>query len=370
MDIILSTRFVLMRMAAVTRKEILALSRERLIMLMVVGAPLVQLLLFGYAINTNVRDIPVGIVNHSMSQDAKLLIEAVKATQVAKVKAIYNSVNAAEDAIRAGKVRAALIIPSGFERRQNEKIAAAQWIVDGSETAVSTAMSQLRTMPLDQKFYSAHTPTNFEVTIFYNPEKRSAISIIPGLVGTVLTFTLILATSITVVRERERGHLEMLITTPVKPWEMMFAQILPYVIVGIIQAFIILFFGSLIFNVPITGDIFQIFVAVLIFIIANLTLGLLISTIARTQFQAQQIVLFLLMPSIMVSGFVFPFEGMPRPAQIISEFLPITHFLRIIRGMVLRGADLLDMISDIGVLLAYIVITFTIATIRFKKTLD
>lgn len=370
MGIVLSVKHIFIRMFAVTHKEVLSLVRDKLIMLMVVGAPLVQLSLFGYAINTNVRDIPVGVVNHSSSQDAKLLIEAVKATQVAKVKATYASVNDAEDAIRSGKIRAALIIPNNFERRKNEKIAAAQWIVDGSEIAISSAMSPLRTMPLDQSAYSAHTPTNFEVTIFYNPEKRSAISIIPGLVGTVLTFTLILSTSIAVVRERERGHLELLITTPVKPWEMMFAQTLPYILVGLIQAFIILFFGNLIFDVPITGDVIQIFIATLIFIIANLTLGLLISTIARTQFQAQQIVLFLLMPSIMVSGFVFPFEGMPRAAQIISEFLPITHFLRIIRGMVLRGANLMDMVLDIGVLLIYIVVTFAIATFRFKKTLD
>ncbi len=370
MGFMLNIKYTIMRMVAVTRKEILSLLRERLIMLMVVGAPLIQLLLFGYAINTNVRDIPVGIVNHSFSQDAKLLIEAVKATQVANVKAIYESIDKAEDAIRAGEIRAALIIPNDFERRKNEKKSVAQWIVDGSETAVSAAMAQLRNMPLNQNLYTPHMPTNFEVTIFYNPEMRSAISIIPGLVGTVLTFTLILATSITVVRERERGHLELLITTPIKPWEMMFAQILPYIVIGIIQAFIILFFGHLIFNIPITGDILQIFVAVLIFIIANLTLGLLISTVARTQFQAQQIVLFLLMPSIMVSGFVFPFEGMPRGAQIISELLPITHFLRIIRGMVLRGASLMDMRMDISVLLIYIVATFTIATIRFKKTLD
>lgn len=359
------------RIKAIMIKEIRQLSRDRITFGMVVMIPLIQLLLFGYAINTDVRDIPIAVVDQSESAVGRMITESVKATQVITVKAAYATVGEAEQAITAGEVRGALVLPSDLAQRIAQDRTVGQWLVDGSDTMVSAALLQLRDMPLQELVnYEPTGPSTFEVALFFNPERRSAVNIVPGLLGVILTMTMILFTSAAIVRERERGNLELLITTPVHSLELMVAKIIPYIFVGLLQVCIILGLGHYIFSVPINGALTQILFGTLLFISASLTLGLLISTIAQTQLQAMQMTIFILLPSILLSGFMFPYEAMPVAAQWISEILPATHFMRMIRGIVLRGADLMDLWRDALWLFVFTVIGIIVASMRFKKSLD
>ncbi|ELS3554698.1 TPA: ABC transporter permease [Vibrio vulnificus] len=362
----------LYRMKAIMVKEFRQLSRDRITFGMVVMIPLIQLLLFGYAINTDIRDIPVAVVDQSESTAGRILTESVKVTQVVSVTQRYATAEEAEQAIQDGIVRAALILPNDLTQRMAQGRPLGQWIVDGSDTMISAAILGLQTMPLtDFDFQIRAKPTQtFEVALYYNPSRRSAVNIVPGLLGVILTMTMILFTSAAIVRERERGNLELLITTPVRSFELMVAKIVPYIFVGLIQVFIILGLGHVIFGVPINGSVAQILLGTLLFIAASLTLGLVISTIANTQLQAMQMTVFILLPSILLSGFMFPYEGMPVVAQWIAEVLPATHFMRMIRGIVLRGADLFDLWRDTLWMIGFTLLGLIIASTRFKKSLD
>ena len=366
----------LIRMKAILVKEFRQLSRDKITFGMVVMIPLIQLLLFGFAINTDVRNIPVAIVDQSQSQYGRVITEAVKATQVVTVVARYATPKEGERAITAGTVRGVLVLPRDLDQRLAQHRKAGQWLVDGSDTMVSSALLQLQNMPVDHlvsdykaQQSSVMTPT-FEVALYFNPERRTAVNIVPGLLGVILTMTMILFTSAAIVRERERGNLELLITTPVHSLELMMAKIAPYIVIGLIQVVIILGLGHYIFAVPINGPVSQILWGTLLFIAASLTLGLVISTIARTQLQAMQMTVFILLPSILLSGFMFPYEGMPVPAQWIAEILPATHFMRMIRGIVLRGADVAVLWKDALWLLGFTLFGLLLASWRFKKTLD
>ena len=360
------------RMKAVMVKEIRQLSRDRITFGMVVMIPLIQLLLFGFAINTDVRNIPVAIVDQSNSVAGRMIIESVKVTQVIEVKRQFSTAEEAEIAIQQGDVRAALVLPSDLTQRAMQGRELGQWIVDGSDTMISAAILGLQTMPLTDLDLEIRPPIEktFEVALYFNPTQRSAVNIIPGLLGVILTMTMILFTSAAIVRERERGNLELLITTPIHSFELMVAKIVPYIFVGLIQVFIILGLGHIIFDVPINGAISQILFGTLLFISASLTLGLVISTIASTQLQAMQMTVFILLPSILLSGFMFPYEAMPVAAQWISEALPATHFMRLIRGIVLRGADLAGLWKDTLWLAGFTILGLLVASKRFKKSLD
>ncbi|NAW55996.1 MULTISPECIES: ABC transporter permease [unclassified Vibrio] len=360
------------RMKAVMYKEIRQLSRDRITFAMVVMIPLIQLLLFGYAINTDIRNIPVAVVDQSGSTAGRIITESVKVTQVVSVVQRFETPQQAEQAIQGGLVRAALILPPDLTQRMMQNRPLGQWLVDGSDTMISSAILGLQTMPLTDFDFEIRPQTvkTFDVALFYNPSRRSAVNIVPGLLGVILTMTMILFTSAAIVRERERGNLELLITTPIHSIELMVAKIVPYIFVGLVQVFIILGLGHLIFDVPINGSLAQILFGTLLFISASLTLGLMISTIATTQLQAMQMTVFILLPSILLSGFMFPYEGMPVIAQWISEVLPATHFMRLIRGIVLRGADLADLWRDTLWLAAFTVLGLVVASMRFKKSLD
>ena len=210
----------------------------------------------------------------------------------------------------------------------------------------------------------------FEVRNFYNPERRSAVFVVPGLIGVILTMTMAMFTAVAIVRERERGNLEMLINTPVSSLELMIGKVLPFVAIGLVQVTLIMLVGMWLFEVPVSGQVSDVYLAALLFIAANLTLGLLISTLAQTQFQAMQMTIFFFLPSILLSGFMFPFDGMPRAAQYIAELLPLTHFVRLIRGIMLRGAELGMMAGELRALAIFMVVTMAIAVLRFSKRLD
>jgi ABC-2 type transport system permease protein len=271
--------------------------------------------------------------------------------------------------MRQGKISVGIYLPPDFERRlQQPGRAAGQLLIDGSDPIVQSAVAQLaQSVTLSPYNYN---PGRFEIRTFYNPERRSPVNTVPGLIGVILTMTMILFTSVAVVREREHGNLELLITTPVRTPELMLAKILPYVLIGLLQVTIVLILGSLLFSVPIRGELLNVYIVALAFIVANLALGLMISTLASNQFQAVQITFFILLPSILLSGFIFPFAGMPVPAQWIAEVLPMTHFMRLIRGVILRGATLPELSGELLILGIFIVVAMTFAVLRFNKRLD
>ncbi|MGI9522229.1 MAG: ABC transporter permease [Hyphomicrobiaceae bacterium] len=376
------------RTLAIMFKELMQLRRDRITFAMVVMIPLFQLILFGYAINTYIRDIPVALVDNDNTTLSRILVQTVEATQVVKFTMRFATVGEAQTAIRQTRVRAALVIPPDLAQRlvrspsigfgtppstdEETSRPIAQWIVDGSDTMLASAIKGLRSMPLSELLYQPAnrlTPT-FEVALFFNPEQRTAVNIVPGLVGVILTMTMIMFTSAAIVRERERGNMEMLINTPVRPIELMLGKIIPYVFIGFIQVGIILGLGHILFNVPINGSMGALFSATLLFIGASLSLGLVISTIASNQLQAMQMTLFVLLPSILLSGFMFPYEGMPEVAQYIAEGLPATHFVRAIRAVVLKDASLLDIQPDLFWLGTFAVVGLVVASARFTKRLD
>jgi len=376
------------RTMAILRKELLQLRRDRLTFGMIVMIPLIQLVLFGYAINTEVRHIPAAVVDQSNSSLSQALIQIVEATQVVRFEERFVTVEEAERAILRAEVRAAFIIPHDVDDRlvRNPAIGSrfaphaqgetarpvAQWIADGSDTLVAGAIRSLRIMPLGELFReptNAGTPT-FEVTLFYNPEQRSVVNIVPGLVGIILTMTMIMFTAAAIVRETERGNMEMLITTPIRPVELMIGKIIPYVGIGFLQVGIILGLGAVLFSVTISGSLLTLMIVTLLFILASLSLGLVLSTFAKSQLQAMQMTVFVLLPSILLSGFMFPYEGMPEGAQLIADLLPATHFMRIIRGVVLRDAGLADLGPDAAWLLGFAVVGLIVASLRFRKRLD
>jgi ABC-2 type transport system permease protein len=359
----------LQRIFVVVLEEIRQLRRDRLTFGMIVGIPVMQLLLFGYAINTYVRHLSAAVVDLSSTAASRQLVTQLANTQVIDIN--YQAADSAEleRLMRQGRISVGIFIPGDYERRlQQPERAAVQLLIDGSDNIVQGAAALLarsaRISPYDDQ------PPLMELRTYYNPERRSPVNTVPGLVGIILTMTMTLFTAVAIVRERERGNLELLITTPVRSWELMLAKILPYVLIGLIQVSLVLLLGHVLFSVPLRGALINVYWVSLLFIIANLALGLVISTLAQTQFQAMQMTFFILLPSILLSGFMFPFDGMPWPAQWIAEVLPMTHFMRLIRGVVLRGASLAELSAELSILGIFIGVAMSVAVLRFRKRLD
>ena len=364
----------LFRIVAVARKEVRQLRRDRLTFGMIVGLPVMQLLLFGYAINLDVRNIPAGVANLSGTQRSRELIADAEATQVIDIIERVRSVEEIEALLRQGRISVGIVIPRDFDRRLvHGKRPPAQLLVDGGDPVVLAAASQLVSLPIANAFLPVRKnrqPLPTQLRPYYNPERRSAVHIVPGLIGVILTMTMVLFTSVAIVRERERGNLEMLITTPIRTTELMVGKIVPYVIIGVIQVSLVLLLGIALFRVPIQGTIQDVYSVAIVFIAASLTLGLFISTLAQTQFQAFQMTFFTFLPQILLSGFMFPFDGMPRPVQLVAEILPLTHFVRLIRGILLRGATLDEVRQELWPLAVFFAVTLTLAIVRFRKRLD
>jgi ABC-2 type transport system permease protein len=365
------------RLFAIMRKEIQQLSRDRLTFGMIVGIPIMQILLFGYAINTDVRHLRSAVADQADTGLSRQLIADVQAAQVLDVVVQVETGEQLKALLDRGEIDVGILIPADFERRladrkQRGARSAAQLLVDGSDPILLATARGLTTMPLQQDTALREPPAAplFEVRNFYNPERRSAVFVVPGLIGVILTMTMAMFTAVAIVRERERGNLEMLINTPVKSMELMVGKVMPYVFIGLVQVTLIMLVGRLLFNVPVAGQLRDVYLAALTFIAANLTLGLLISTLAKTQFQAMQMTIFFFLPSILLSGFMFPFDGMPRAAQYIAELLPLTHFVRLVRGVMLRGAELGMMQGDLLALLLFMLVTLGFAALRFRKRLD
>lgn len=361
------------RLGAIIKKEVRQLRRDRLTFGMIVGLPIVQILMFGYAINTDVRNIKTSIADLADTHLSRQFVAELGQTQVVNVVDFVNSAAALEDQLRAGDISIGVLIPPDFDRRSmDNNRAAVHLLVDGSDPTILGVANQLRTMPI--QFDTVAAPIsqagNVEIRPYYNPERRSPVNIVPGLAGIILTMTMMLFTAVAIVRERERGNLELLINTPVSSAELMIGKVVPYIMIGLVQFALILLFGWLLFDVPVRGSVIDLYIAAIFFIAANLALGLFISTAANTQFQAMQITIFVLMPSILLSGFMFPFDGMPAVAQTIGEALPTTHFIRLTRGIMLREATLVELYRELIFLGAFTLVAMTAAALRFSKRLD
>ena len=361
------------RMFAVFRKELRQLARDKLTFGMIVGIPTLQLLLFGFAINMDIRHLPAALMDEADTWRSRELVAELAASQVLEFTHRVSTPQDIDDLLRTGKVEAAMVIPADFENRlETGDRAVWQVLVDGADQSVQAAARQLAAFPLASLRGSARSADvrPVEIVNFYNPERRAQINTVPGLIGVILTMTMTIFTGMAIVRERERGNMEMLIATPLSPLELTVGKVMPYVFIGLVQVSLILLLGWFVFQVPVRGALLDVYLAASIYIIATLCLGILISTLARTQFQAMQMAFFLFLPQILLSGFMFPYDGMPRVAQWIAEIFPLTHFLRLIRGVMLRGASLGELWQEMAALAVLIVVILAAAARRFRKSLD
>jgi ABC-2 type transport system permease protein len=364
----------LLRMVAIMTKEGRQLARDRLTFGMIIGIPMMQILLFGYAINTDVRDLDAGVVDLANTELSRKLTASLDASQVVDIQTQSHDVTDLIEQLRMGEISVGLYIPSDFERRIRQRDnprPGAQLIVDGSDPTIVGVVQRLTNARLDTRngIVATDVPA-LEIRNYYNPERRSAVQIVPALIGVILTLTMVLFTAVALVRERERGNFELLITTPVRNLELMVGKIIPYILIGLVQVTIVLAVGRFLFNVPIVGSVRDLYLASLLFIAATLGLGLVISTFAKSQFQAMQMTMLVFLPSILLSGFMFPFDGMPEIAQWIGLGLPLTHFVEMVRGIMLRGADLAELMPRVYSLGAFFVVAMGAAALKFRKRLD
>ena len=374
----------LVRIVAVMVKEFTQLRRDRITYAMILVMPLVQLLLFGYAINTDPRHLPAAVVSYDHSRMANALVTALQTSSYVDVTHQPSSEAEMDRLMRRGSITLGLTIPPDFTHRvlKGER---AQLLaeVDASDpiaaSGVTAAVAALPTQALkhDLAGTGVRQPGKppFEVVIhrLYNPEGINAYNVVPGLLAIILSMTLVMMTAMAVTREFERGTMESLLATPATPFEVMIGKLLPYIAVGVVQTGVILFLARLLFDIPLAqsgAGWFALIVGIVLFIISNLTLGYLFSTLVRSQLQAMQVSMFYIMPSLFLSGFMFPFSGLPRWAQWLGELLPITHFIRIIRGALLKDQALRDMRPDILALAAFLVIAATVTVARSRTTLD
>ncbi len=377
------------RVLAVARKELRQLVRDRLSLGFVVGLPLAQLLLFGYAINQDIRRVPTAVVDPASSAVSRRLLGQLAATQALRFTATAPDEATAERMMRAGEVMAVVSIPADFARRYYRGRGAeiAVW-VDASDPltarAVQAAVEGLSTVLSEASARGAASeqrvqlspdlvrvrPVDLTVHPRFNQELRTPVFVVPGLLGVILTTTMILMTSLSLVRERERGSFEFLIATPVSRLELMLGKIAPYVGIGLVQAVLVVVSGLAFFRIPVRGSLFGLALATLLFIAANLALGLVISAVTRTQNQATQLSFFFFLPSVLLSGFMFPFAAMPAPARWLGELLPLTHYIRVCRAVLLRGASWLDLPGDLAATAGFGIAALLLATRLFTKSLD
>lgn len=370
------------RIGAVFQKELVQMRRDRLTFAIMVMMPVIQLLLFGYAINTDPRHLPTVVEVRDDSPMARSLLAGLQASTYFDIVAVSYREGEGDAMLRAGEATFAIEIPERFEERvvrgERPQILIA---ADASDPVAvggpMGALNQIATRALSVEFQGAlaplaSAPAPFEVVAHrqYNPAGVTAYNIVPGLLGVILTMTMVMITSIALTRETERGTMETLLSTPVRPVEIMIGKTTPYILVGAVQTTLVLVAARLLFDVPFVGSILTLLAGLGLFIFANLMLGYLISTVARSQMQAMQMTFFVFLPSILLSGFMFPFRAMPTWAQSIGEALPLTHFLRIVRAVMLKGGGVMDVARDLLALSIILAVLTTLALLRFRRTLD
>jgi ABC-2 type transport system permease protein len=376
-----SNAFSLTRVFAVLAKEFIQLTRDRITYAMLLGVPVMQLLLFGYAINTDPRQLPTAVLVQENSRLARSALAAIANTGYFEIVAQARTPAELDALVRKGDVQFAITIPGDFTRRVIRRDRAQLLVeADASDPAATGgAVAALAALPaealrhdLEGAARPAAAARPFEIIVHrrYNPENITAYNIVPGLLGVILSMTLVMMTALGVTREQERGTMESLLATPVQPLEVMAGKLAPYVVVGVIQTVIVLVLARLLFDVPMAGGWGGLTLGVFLFIIGSLSLGFLISTLARTQLQAMQLSFFYMLPSILLSGFMFPFRGMPDWTQALGTIIPVTHFLRIVRGALLKGQSFADMGPSLLALAIFVCAVAALALARYRTTLD
>ena len=366
------------RSYAMLVKEFIQLRRDRVSFAMIVMIPVMQLLLFGYAINTTPRNLPTAVLMQEDSDLARSILKALENTSYFRFTQRVHDVDTFDNLLKSGKVLFGVEIPRGFERavRRGDRpallIAADATDPIAAGAALGALGTVMQTALAHDLFVGDPPALPFEIRAHarYNPAASSRLNIVPGLVGTILTMTMLIFTALSVTREIERGTMESLLSMPITPVEVMLGKILPYVLVGFIQATLIIGIGVLLFGVPINGSLTLLALLSTLFITTNLAIGYTFSTIVQNQLQAMQMSMMFFLPSILLSGFMFPFAGMPVWAQYIGECLPLTHYVRIVRAIMLKGATMQNVQYDTLALLALMLVAMTIAVTRFRRTLD
>jgi len=359
-------------------KEFIQLRRDRVSFAMIVMLPVMQLVLFGFAINTTPHNLPTAVLLQEESDLGRSILKAMENTAYFRFTHEVHTVAEFDDLLKSGKVLFGVEIPRGFERavRRGDHPALLVAADATDPVAAGTALGSLGAIvqtALQHDLQAGDPPSMpFEIRAHarYNPAASSRLNIVPGLVGTILTMTMLIFTALSVTREIERGTMESLLSMPIKPVEIMFGKIVPYVIVGFVQAALIIGIGVLLFGVPILGSLFTLALLSTLFITTNLSIGYTFSTIVQNQLQAMQLSMMFFLPSILLSGFMFPFAGMPVWAQYVGEGLPLTHFVRIVRAIMLKGATIQNLQYDTIALIALMLLAMTIAVTRFRRTLD
>jgi len=378
----MSRRFSGARTLAIFIKEFQQMLRDRLTFAMAIGVPILQLVLFGYAINTDPKGLPTAIVSYDTGPMARTLVAAIQNTGYFRISHQSASEHTAEALVENGEVQFMVVIPPDFSRRLVRGERPALLVaVDATDPSASgnamAALGQLAQQALSPDLTGplaslrpGDPPYEIRIHRRYNPEGLSRYNIVPGLIGTILTMTMVMLTSLAMTRERERGTMENLLATPVRPVEVMLGKILPYVVIGYIQLGVIIGAAFLLFQVPMEGSFTLLMGMIGVFMLANLAVGFTFSTLAANQLQAMQMTFFFFLPSMLLSGFMFPFRGMPEWAQWLGEVLPLTHFLRIVRGIMLKGNELGQVLPELWPMLAFLFVAGTLALARYRQTLD
>ena len=374
--------FSLARWWSMVRKEFLQLRRDRVTFAMIIGIPIIQLTLFGYAINTDPKHLRTAIIAADASEFTRSFIAALRTSEYFDVIGELPDDRAGREALAEGRVQFVVTIPADFTRRLLRGESPALLVeADASDPtatgAAISAVSQLVQVVARKDLtgalaHLAGAPAPFEVRIhrLYNPESVTQYNIVPGLMGVILTMTLVMMTGLAITRERERGTMENLLAMPLRPIEVMTGKIVPYIAIGLVQATIILLAARYVFDVPFVGSVLAIYVSALLFIAANLTVGITLSSLAQNQLQAMQLTFFYFLPNILLSGFMFPFQGMPGWAQAIGAVLPLTYFNRLIRGILLKGNDWPELWPSIWPMMIFTLVVMLIAVKFYRRTLD
>ncbi|MBN9314117.1 MAG: ABC transporter permease [Devosia sp.] len=374
--------FSFRRFGAVLYKEFIQMRRDRITFGMMIGLPIIQLFLFGFAINSDPRNLPTLVEVNDNGPLTRAVIAGMQNSSYFDFKGAVEGAGGGEEALRRGDANFVVVIPRDFERNvmrgDRPEVLVAADASDPSATGgavaalsgiVTVAISETLSGPLANAPGGA-APFSMVVHREYNPEGRTSTNIVPGLLAIILSMTMVMITAIAIVKETERGTMEMLIATPVKPLEVMLGKILPYVFVGYVQTIVFLLAARLVFGVPFEGSVWAFYLGFNLFVVVNLALGFLISTAASSQMQAMQLSFFTILPSILLSGFMFPFAGMPGWAQAIGQAVPATHFLRIVRKVMLKGGDVSDVTGELWALAAILLVISVIAMLRYRQTLD
>jgi ABC-2 type transport system permease protein len=374
--------FAFHRFIAVLMKEFVQMRRDRLTFAMMIGVPVMQLVLFGYAINMDPKALPAAVVTAESTPFSRSLVRALENSGYFKMVATPATVDEADRLLVLGRVQFVLQVPEDFSRKvQRGERGVVLVEADATDPAATSnalaALNQIGVTGLDHDLTGTlaslkATPSPFEIRVHrrYNPEGITQYNIVPGLMGVVLTMTMVMMTSIAMTRERERGTMENLLATPVRPLEVMLGKIVPYIVVGYVQVVVILTAAKFLFQVPMLGSLTLLSAVLILFIAANLAIGFTFSTLARSQMQAMQMTMFFFLPSLLLSGFMFPFRGMPGWAQVLGEIFPLTHFLRIVRGILLKGTGIAEITPEVWPLALILLVVSGLALKRYQTTLD